>query len=188
MPRGAEPGGGNRVSWFKIGLVWAIGAGAAFDPIVFFGDSVGADDDTRTPKEVLEVEWTGGDLMAFVKVVVEGRFLPLMSLEDIPTMVLEIAEFARGSRGKDTGKEDFLGVVTMEVLDLDGNLMDANLIRRDVREVVASGSQGDVTRCGSGFAIGVRDRGVIWLGWTELIDERDSGDRDWDDRGQLCTG
>ena len=111
-----------------------------------------------------------------------------MSLEDIPTMVLEIAEFARGSRGKDTGKEDFLGVVAMEVLDLDGNLMDANLIRRDVREVVASGSQGDVTRCGSGFAIGVRDRGVIWLGGTELIDERDSGDRDRDDRGQLCTG
>src|SRR5712672_3514638 len=103
-----------------------------------------------------------------------------MSLEDIPTMVLEIAEFARGSRGKDTGKEDFLGVVTMEVLDLDGNLMDANLIRRDVREVVASGSQGDVTRCGSGFmvAIGMRDRGVIWLGGSELIDERDSGDRD----------
>src|SRR5712671_4402622 len=88
----------------------------------------------------------------------------------------------------DTGKEDFLGVVTMEVLDLDRDLMDANLIRRDVREVVASGSQGDVTRCGSGFAIGVRDRGVIWLGGTELIDERGSGDRDRDDRGQLCTG
>src|SRR5712671_1637161 len=113
-----------------------------------------------------------------------------MSLEDIPTMVLEIAEFARGSRGKDTGKEDFLWVVTMEVLDLDGNLMDANLIRWDVREVVASGSQGDVTRCGSGFvvAIGMRDQGVIWLGGSELIDERDSGDRDRDDRGQLCTG
>src|SRR5712675_1079293 len=113
-----------------------------------------------------------------------------MSLEDIPTMVLEIAEFARGSRGKDTGKEDFLGVVTMEVLDLDGNLMDANLIRRDVREVVVSGSQGDMTRCGSGFvvAIGMRDRGVKWLGGSELIDERDSGDRDRYDRGQLCTG
>src|SRR5712671_2270219 len=113
-----------------------------------------------------------------------------MSLEDIPTMVLEIAEFTRGSRGKDTGKEDFLGVVAMEVLDLDGNLMDANLIRRDVREVVVSGSQGDVTRCGSGFAIaiGMRDRGVIWLRGTGLIDEQDSGDRDRDDRGQLCTG
>src|SRR5712672_668633 len=68
-----------------------------------------------------------------------------MSLEDIPTMVLEIAEFAGGSRGKDTGNEDLLWVVTMEVLDLDGNVVDANLIIRDVREVVASGSQGDVT-------------------------------------------
>src|SRR5712672_569276 len=103
-----------------------------------------------------------------------------MSLEDIPTMVLEIAEFAGGSCRKDTGKEDFLGVVTMEVLDLDGNLMDANLIIRDVREVVVSGSQGDVTRFGSGFAVVIesRDRGVIWLGGTGLIDERDSGDRD----------
>src|SRR5712671_2784863 len=63
-------------------------------------------------------------------------------------------------------------------------------VTRDVREVVASGSQGDVTRCGSGFAvaIGLRDRGVIWLGGTGLIDERDSGDRDRADRGQLCTG
>ena len=72
MPRGTEPGGGDRVSWFKIGSVWAIGTGAAFDPIVFFDDSVRADDDTGTPKEVLEVERTGGDLMTFVKVVVEG--------------------------------------------------------------------------------------------------------------------
>ena len=78
----------------------------------------------------------------------------------------------------------------MEVLDLDGNLMDANLIIRDVWEVVASGSHGDVTRFGSGLTvvIDLRDRGVIWLGGTGLIDERDSGDRDWDDRGQLCTG
>src|SRR5712672_3756110 len=105
-------------------------------------------------------------------------------------MVLEIAEFARGSRGKDTGKEDFLGVVTMEVLDLDRNLVDTNLIMRDVREVVVSGSQGDVTRFGSGFAVVIesRDQGVIWLGGTGLIDEWDSWDRDWDDRGQLCTG
>ena len=113
-----------------------------------------------------------------------------MSLEDIPTMVLEIAEFTRGSRRKDTGNEDFLGVVTMEVLDLDGNLMDANLIIRDVREVVASGSQGDVMRFGSGFTVVIesRDRGVIWLGGTGLIDERNSWNRDRDDRGQLCTG
>src|SRR5712672_4093905 len=106
-----------------------------------------------------------------------------MSLEDVPTMVLEIVEFTRGSRRKDTGKEDFLGVVTMEVLDLDGNVMDANLIIRDVREVVASGSQGDVTRFRSGFTVVIesRDRGVIWLGGTGLIDERDSGDRDRDD-------
>src|SRR5712671_3771927 len=113
-----------------------------------------------------------------------------MSLEDIPTMVLEIAEFARGSRGKDTGKEDLLWVVTMEVLDPDRNLMDANLIIRDVREVVVSGSQGDMTRFGSGFAVVIesRDRGVIWLGGTGLIDEQDSWDQDQDDRGQLCTG
>src|SRR5712672_1953325 len=113
-----------------------------------------------------------------------------MSLEDIPTMVLEIAEFARGSRGKDTGNKDFLGVVTVEVLDLDGNLMDANLIIWDMREVVVSGSQGDMTRFRSGFAVVIksRDRGVIWLGGTGLIDERDSWDRDRDDRGQLCTG
>src|SRR5712671_6645954 len=113
-----------------------------------------------------------------------------MSLEDIPTMVLEIAEFAGGSRGKDTGNEDLLWVVTMEVLDLDGNVVDANLIIRDVREVVASGSQGDVTRFRSGFAVVIesRDRGVIWLGGIGLIDEWDSWDRDWDDRGQMCTG
>ena len=72
MPRGAEPGGGNRVSWFEIGSVWVIGAGAVFDPIVFFDDSVGADDDTGTPKKVLKVERAGGDLMTFVEVVVEG--------------------------------------------------------------------------------------------------------------------
>ena len=72
MPRGAEPGGGNRVSWFEIGSVWAIGASAVFDPIIFFNVSVGADNDTGTPKKVLEVERTGGDLMTFVKVVVEG--------------------------------------------------------------------------------------------------------------------
>src|SRR5712672_3601624 len=113
-----------------------------------------------------------------------------MSLEDVPTMVLEIAEFARGSCRKDTGNEDFLGVVTMEVLDLDGNVMDTNLIIRDVREVVASGSQGDMTRFGSRLAVVIesRDRGVIWLGGTGLIDERDSWNRDRDDRGQLCTG
>src|SRR5712671_1561340 len=113
-----------------------------------------------------------------------------MSLEDIPTMVLEIAEFARGSCRKDTGNEDFLWIVTMEVLDLDGNVVDANLIIRDVWEVVASGSQGDVTRFGSGFAVVIesRDRGGIWLGGTGLIDERNSWDWDWDDRGQLCTG
>src|SRR5712675_2252524 len=113
-----------------------------------------------------------------------------MSLEDIPTMVLEISEFARGSRGKDTGNEDLFWVVTMEVLDLDGDLVDANLIIWDVQEVVASRSQGDVTRFGSGFAVVIesRDRGVIWLGGTGLIDEQDSWDRDRDDRGQLCTG
>src|SRR5712672_19186 len=113
-----------------------------------------------------------------------------MSLEDIPTMVLEIAEFARGSCRKDTGNKDLLWVVTMEVLDLDRNVMDANLIIQDVQEVVTSGSQGDVTRFGSGFAVVIelRDRGVIWLGGTGLIDERDSWNRDRDDRGQLCTG
>jgi len=72
MPRGAEPGGGDRESWLEIGSVWAIGASVAFDPIIFFNDSIGADNDTGTPKEVLEVERTGGDLMTFVKVVVEG--------------------------------------------------------------------------------------------------------------------
>src|SRR5712672_488084 len=113
-----------------------------------------------------------------------------MSLEDIPTRVLEILEFARGSCGKDTGNEDLLWVVTMEVLDLDGNVVDANLIIRDVWEVVASRSQGDVTRFGSGFVVVIelRDRGVIWLGGTGLIDERNSWNRDRDDRGQLCTG
>src|SRR5712672_2203087 len=103
-----------------------------------------------------------------------------MSLEDIPTRVLEILEFARGSCGKDTGNEDLLWVVTMEVLDLDGNVVDANLIIWDVREVVASGSQGDVMRFGSGFTVVIesRDQGVIWLRGTGLIDERDSWD--WD--------
>src|SRR5712672_2458004 len=100
-----------------------------------------------------------------------------MSLEDIPTMVLEISEFSRGSCGKDTGNKDLLWVVTMEVLDLDGNLVDTNLIIRDVREVVASGSQGDVTRFGSGFAVVIesRDRGVNWLGGTGLIDGQGTG-------------
>src|SRR5712675_434231 len=96
----------------------------------------------------------------------------------------------RGLCGKDTGNKDLLWVVTMEVLDLDGNVVDANLIIWDVWEVVASGSQGDVMRFGSGFAVVIesRDRGVIWLGGTGLIDEQDSWNRDRDDRGQLCTG
>ena len=78
----------------------------------------------------------------------------------------------------------------MEVLRLDRDLVDANLVVRNVREVVASGSPGDVTRFGSGFTVAVelRDRGENWLGGIGLIEERDSGDRDWDDRGQLCTG
>ena len=78
----------------------------------------------------------------------------------------------------------------MEVLRLDRDLVDVNLVIRDVREVVASGSPGDTMRFGSGFTVVVesRDRGVNWLGGIGLIDEWDSGDRDWDDRGQLCTG
>ena len=78
----------------------------------------------------------------------------------------------------------------MEVLCLDRDLVDADLVIQDVREVVASGSPGDVTRFGSRFAVAVesRYRGVDWLGGIGLIDERDGGDRDWDDRGQLCTG
>jgi hypothetical protein len=78
----------------------------------------------------------------------------------------------------------------MEVLHLDRDLVDVDLVIRDVREVVASRSPGDVTRFGSGFTVVVesRYRGVNWLGGIGLIDERDSWDRDWDDRGQLCTG
>src|SRR5712672_2222636 len=88
MPRATKPGGGDRVSWFEIGSVWVIGAGAAFDPIVFFDDSVGADNDTGTPKKVLKVERTGGDLMTFVKVMVEGcmELTPLPPL--LPTLTL----------------------------------------------------------------------------------------------------
>ena len=81
---------------------------------------------------------------------------------------------------------------------MDRNLVDANLVVRDVREVVVSRSQGDVTRFGSGFAVVIesRNRGVKWLEGTGLIDgqgigpvdERDCWDWDWDDRGQLCTG
>ena len=91
IPRGTEPGGGDSVSWFEVGSVWSIGTGAAFDPIILFDDSVGLYDDTGTPKEILEVEWTGCDLMTFVEVVVEGRFLSLTVLEDIPAVVLEIS-------------------------------------------------------------------------------------------------
>src|SRR5882762_8045418 len=80
--------------------------------------------------------------------------------------------------------------MTMEVLRLDRDLVDVDLVIRDVQEVVASGSPGDVTRLGSGFTVAVelRYRGVNWLGGIGLIDKRDSGDWDWDDRGQLCTG
>jgi hypothetical protein len=80
--------------------------------------------------------------------------------------------------------------MTMEVLRLDWDLVDANLVIRDVREVVASGSPGDMMRFGSRFAVAVesRYRGINWLGGIGLIDKRDSGDRDWDDRGQLCMG
>ena len=55
--------------------------------------------------------------------------------------------------------------MTMEVLSLDRDLVDADLVVRDVREVVASGSPGDVTRFWGGFAVTVeaRDRGVNWL-------------------------
>ena len=53
--------------------------------------------------------------------------------------------------------------MTMEVLRLDRDLVDADLVIRDVREVVASGSPGDVTRFGSGFAVTIesRYRGVV---------------------------
>jgi len=37
-------------------------------------------------------------------------------------------------------------------------------------------------------AVESRYRGINWLGGIGLIDERDGGDWDWDDRGQLCTG
>jgi len=78
----------------------------------------------------------------------------------------------------------------MEVLRLDRDLVDANLVIQDVREVVASGSPGDVTRFRSGFTVAVepRYRGVSWLRGIGLIDKQDSGDWDWDDRGQLCMG
>ena len=78
----------------------------------------------------------------------------------------------------------------MEVLSLDRDLVDADLVIRDVREVVVSGSPGDVTGFGSRFTVAVetRYRGVNWLRGIGLIDKRDGGDRDWDDRGQLCTG
>jgi hypothetical protein len=48
---------------------------------------------------------------------------------------------------------------------LDRDLVDADLVVRDVQEVVASGSSGDVTRFGSRFAVAVemRDQGVNWL-------------------------
>jgi len=91
IPRGTELGGGDSVGWFEIGSVWAIGTGAAFDPVIFFNNSVGLDDDMGAPKEILEVERTGCDLTAFVEVVVEGGFLSLTALEDIPTVVLEIS-------------------------------------------------------------------------------------------------
>src|SRR5882762_1941210 len=80
--------------------------------------------------------------------------------------------------------------MTMEVLRLDRDLVDVDLVVRDVREVVASGSPGDVTGFGSRFAVAVKSRyrGVDWLGGIGLIDKRDGGNRDWDDRGQLCTG
>src|SRR5712671_6726904 len=47
MPRGTEPGGGDRVGWFKIGSVWTIRTGAAFDPIVLVGMVTMLDGGTR---------------------------------------------------------------------------------------------------------------------------------------------
>jgi hypothetical protein len=72
IPRGTEPGGGDSVGWFEVGSVWAIGTGVAFDPVIFFNNSVGLDDDMGVPKEILKVERTGCDLTTFVEVVVEG--------------------------------------------------------------------------------------------------------------------
>jgi hypothetical protein len=72
IPRGTEPGGSDSIGWFEVGSVWAIGVGAAFDPVIFFNNSIRLDDDMGAPKEILEVEWTGCDLATFVKVVVEG--------------------------------------------------------------------------------------------------------------------
>jgi hypothetical protein len=78
----------------------------------------------------------------------------------------------------------------MEVLSLDQDLVDVDLVIRDVREVVTSRSPGDVTRFRSGFTVAVemRYRGVSWLRGIGLVDERKSGDWDWDNRGQLCMG
>jgi len=72
IPRGTKPGGGDGIGWFEVGSVWAIGMCMVFDPVIFFDNTVGLDNDTGTPKEVLEVEQTGCDLTTFVKVVVEG--------------------------------------------------------------------------------------------------------------------
>jgi hypothetical protein len=41
---------------------------------------------------------------------------------------------------------------------LDRDLVDIDLVIRDVREVVTSGSPGDVTRFGSGFTVAVETR------------------------------
>jgi hypothetical protein len=56
--------------------------------------------------------------------------------------------------------------MTMEVLRLDRDLVDVDLVIRDVWEVVVSGSPGDVTRFGNRFTVAVesRYRGVNWFG------------------------
>jgi hypothetical protein len=85
-PRVLDAKGGSKV-WF----VWAVSLGVVLDPIVVFSNTVVMDGGSRAPKEIQEVQRTGGYRTTFVQVVRERGIYMRVSLELSPTMVLEMA-------------------------------------------------------------------------------------------------
>jgi len=81
----------DRIGWFEARAIWTRQLAVAFDPVIFFGYTKLGKRDGVSPKEVLEVERAGGEGVGFVKSVDEVWGMFPMILEQLPTVVLEVA-------------------------------------------------------------------------------------------------
>ena len=66
-PMGANPRIEDSVGGFKVWTVESSILSVSFDSIILFRYSVVVEDSCVLSKEVLEVKWADGDLLAFVK-------------------------------------------------------------------------------------------------------------------------